>query len=410
MSDALGAVMTTTTELTAARGALAAPSARDRARKRERVLAVLEERGADSVVLRSHTALAWYLDGARTHVSFAADPVLALVVGRGGDELRIYANEADRLLEEELGGRDDGFGPDLHGGAGGAAGAGTTLRRVPWHEPLLPDAVPGRLDESEVAAELRAARAELLPAELARYRALCRETAEVLSDAAFTARPDEPERAVAARLAGGLTARGIDPLVVLVAGRSRLAHRHPLPGGAPLGDRAMLVVCGRRHGLIANATRWVRWGPDGGAEPEARREARREADAQRRILEVERTFFDATHAAALAGQSLGAAFERGISGYADAGFDPAEWRRHHQGGAAGYAGRDPRALPGIADPVRIGQAFAWNPSAPGAKVEDTVLLTAGGIEALTVDPRWPTVSVGGLERPAELDISELDTA
>ncbi len=45
-------------------------------------------------------------------------------------------------------------------------------------------------------------------------------------------------------------------------------------------------------------------------------------------------------------------------------------------------------------------AFAWNPSAPGVKVEDTVLTTSAGIEVLTVDPRWPTVRVGALDRPA----------
>lgn len=364
------------------------PSAADRAIKRERVLAILNDRGAESIVLRSHTALAWYLDGARTHVSFAGDPIVAVIISRDGDELRVFDNEADRMLAEELGDT-----------------ASFNVFRVPWHEPLVPanpdsvapdsvsaDSVSAAsapaLEEHDVAAELRAARAILLPAELARYRQLCREVAEVLTDAATQASMHESEFEVAARLSGGLAARGIDPLVTLVAGRSRLAQRHPLPTSAAIGDRAMIVVCGRRHGLIANATRWFGWGfsPD-------------EAEASRRILHVEAAFFDAT----LAGGSLGEAFERGIAGYADAGFDSQEWRNHHQGGAAGYAGRDPRAVPKIGDAIGQGQAFAWNPSAPGAKVEDTVLWGPEGIEVLTADPRWPTVHVAGRDRPAELD-------
>ena len=348
-----------------------APSRADRAAKRDRVLDLLDRRGATSIVLRSHTALAWYLDGARTHVSLAGDPVLAVVVSRSGDELRMFANEADRLRSEEL------------GGPGRTALAAT---EVPWHEPLAPAGI-AELEEADVAEGLRAARAGLLPAELDRYRALCREVAEVLTDAATRARRSDTEREVAARLAGDLVARGIDPLVTLVAGRSRLAHRHPLPTGAPIGDRAMLVVCGRRHGLIANATRWMRWGASA-----------IEADAERRVLDVEAAFLDGTRV----GGTIGAAFEEGIAAYGTAGFDAEEWRRHHQGGAAGYAGRDPRATAAVEDLVQARHAFAWNPTAPGAKVEDTVLVGGPGVEVLTVDPRWPTIEVAGRPRPIEL--------
>ncbi|WP_430645241.1 M24 family metallopeptidase [Agromyces sp. GXS1127] len=346
----------------------------DRAAKRARVLGLLERRGASALVLRSHTAVSWYLDGARTHVSLAGDPIAAIVVRPGGDALHVFANEAERMLAEELGDVSD-----------------LEVVRVPWHEPLVAP-VEGALDEPDAAVDLRAARASLLPAELARLRALCRDVAEVLTDAALAASPEEPETAVAGRLAGDLAARGIDPLVTLVAGRSRLAHRHPLPTGSALGDRAMLVVCGRRHGLIANATRWLRFSP-------ARAGAAAEADAARRILDVEAAFLDA----AVPGAELGDVFAAGAAAYASHGFDPHEWTRHHQGGAAGYAGRDPRAVPGIDDVVQLGQAFAWNPTAPGAKVEDTVLVAPDGIEVLTVDPRWPTIRVAGRERPVELE-------
>ncbi|WP_353813399.1 M24 family metallopeptidase [Agromyces sp. SYSU T00266] len=342
----------------------------DRPAKRARVLDLLERRGASALLLRSHTALAWYLDGARTHVSLAGDPVVAVVVRPSGDVLHVFSNEADRLMAEELGDASD-----------------LEVVRVPWHDPLVPAGLDA-IDEADAAVDLRAARAALLPAELARYRALCRDVAEVMTDAALAASPADSERAVAARLSGDLAARGIDPLVTLVAGRSRLAHRHPLPTDAPLGDRAMLVVCGRRHGLIADATRWVRFGD---ADPA-------ETDAARRILDVEAAFLDAT----VPGARLADVFATGTAAYASHGFDPHEWTRHHQGGAAGYAGRDPRAVPGLPDVVQLGQPFAWNPTAPGAKVEDTVLLGADGIEVLTVDPRWPTVFAGGRARPAEL--------
>jgi hypothetical protein len=344
----------------------------DRAAKRSRLLGVLDGADADELVLTSHGAIGWYLDGARTHTSLAGDPLLAVVVSRDGDTAVVYSNERARLEAEEL--------PD-----------DVAIIEVPWHEPLASALPRGArvLQEAEVAAELRAARAVLLPLELQHYRALGRDCAEVATAVLLSAHSDDRELDIAAALGAGLIARGIDPLVLLVAGRSRLGHRHPLPTDAPLDDRAMVVVCGRRRGLIANLTRWVRFGP---AVPEER-------DAEERIRAVEAAFLGAT----APGATLGEVLERGSAAYGANGFDPAEWRNHHQGGAAGYNGRDPRATPGALDVVQVGQAFAWNPTAPGAKIEDTLLLTAEGFEVLTADDAWPTVLVGGLPRPIELD-------
>ncbi|KAA9090030.1 M24 family metallopeptidase [Microbacterium radiodurans] len=321
-------------------------------------------------MLSSHEALAWYLEGARTHVSLAGPPVLAVRVDADGDTLFVSANEAPRLIAEEL-----------------VPGDVERVVAVPWSTPAVAAATGSgaALTEAEVAGELRAARAELLPAETERYRRLGRDTAAAMTDAAAHWRPETTERAAAADLARALVERGIDALVVLAAGHGRLGHRHPLPTDAPLGRRAMVVVCGRRHGLIANATRWV---GEAGAD-----------DA--RILEVEAAFFAATRA----GARLDDVFAAGCAGYGTAGFDADEWRRHHQGGPTGYAGRDPRATSETTDLVSARHAFAWNPSAPGAKVEDTVVVTPAGIEVLTVDPRWPTVDHAGLARPAALPFS-----
>jgi hypothetical protein len=50
-------------------------------------------------------------------------------------------------------------------------------------------------------------------------------------------------------------------------------------------------------------------------------------------------------------------------------------------------------------PIESNTALAWNPSLPGSKIEDTVVTSEGGIEILTADPAWPTVSVAGRPRP-----------
>ncbi|WP_449566854.1 M24 family metallopeptidase [Microbacterium alkaliflavum] len=315
-------------------------------------------------MLTSHEAVSWYLEGIRSHVSLAGPPVAAVRVDDDGDTIFVAANEADRLVAEEFLPSD-----------------ADRVVRVPWLTPPAEGAVAAGAASAEasVAPALRAARASLLPAERDRYRALGRAAAEAMTDAASVLRPDRTEQHAAAALAAALVERAIDPLVILVAGSARLAHRHPLPTGAPLGLRAMLVVCGRRHGLIANATRWI-----GSADP-----------ADEAILRVEAAFLDATRP----GARLDEVFAAGTAAYGAEGFGAEEWRRHHQGGPTGYAGRDPRATPGTTDLVQEHHAFAWNPTAPGVKVEDTVLVSSSGVEVLTADPRWPTTTFDGLARP-----------
>ena len=361
--------------------------AADRAAKRARVLDVLdrfEPEGAgldrvggadraDSVLLTSAAAVNWYLDGGRTGVSLAADPVVAVRVARDGDEVFVTSNETPRLVAEEL-------------------PAGVTVRERAWYEPLDPQVPSGTLREEQVDAELRAARAVLLPGERDRFRALSADAAEAATDVLLDAEPTWSERSTAAELAARLVAVGADALVLLVSGEGRASLPHPLPTDAPLGRRAMVVVCARRDGMIANLSRWVSFGPESEAE----------RDAQRRILEVEAAAFDATRPGARLNEVLSAIG----AAYGANGFAADQWTRHHQGGAAGYNGRDPRATPATTDAVQLGQAFTWTPWVPGAQVEDTVLL--GGtaespvIEPITVDARWPTVDVAGRASPVAL--------
>jgi len=344
----------------------------ERSVKRQRILDLLDRADGDAIWLTSPAALSWYLDGARVHTSLVGPPIAAVRVDRDGDHVRAFSNEADRLLAEEL-------------------PSDVTVDPVAWHEQLVTDAdAPRVFSEDDLALELRAARAQLLPEERARYAKLCHDAAAVLTAELALTRPDESEFDVAGRVSGALVAVGADPAVIMVSGASRALHRHPLPTASAVGSRAMVVVGARRHGLIANLTRWIRFGP-------ADEESLRSSEA---IRAVEADIFRATRV----GRSLGDVLGDITAAYPRHGFDAQEWTRHHQGGAAGYSGRDPRATPGGADLVQDGQAFAWNPTAPGQKIEDTVILDGERISVLTRDGAWPEVDVDGVSRPIELEL------
>jgi Xaa-Pro aminopeptidase len=370
----------TTADTSLLLGRVAPASAADRATKRQRVLDILDAKGQDSLLLTTNTALTWYLDGSRVHISLAGDPIAAVLVDRGGDHLVTFNNEAARIAAEEL-------------------PSGVTLHCVPWYANLHQAAAAvGRsagdaaepLAEAAVASELRGARQQLLPAESARYARLSAEAAAIMTDVLSTARPDTTEFELVSALAARVVAAGAEPLVLLCNGSSRSDFRHPLATHSPLGRRAMAVVCARRDGMVANITRWVRF--DAGT-PEER-------DAEARIAAVEADIFDAT----VPGARLDRIFAEIQAAYTRHGFGADQWEQHHQGGPAGYAGRDPRVTAAATDTVVLNQAFTWNPSGPGVKIEDTVQLTESGVQVLTVDPRWPSTTVNGLERPATLQL------
>lgn len=358
--------------------------------KHSRLIEVLEETGADGIVLSSTGALSWLFAGARVHISLAGPPILRAVAHHDGVDIAVFSNEAERVAAEEL--------------AELTSAPGIRIHELQWHQNIddvaswLPISLPTLTDETEAALALRKARAGLLEPEVTRYRSLCQEASAALTDVLLDVTPHTTEREVAAALAPRLVASGADPVVLLVNGVSRAHHRHPLPTEAPLGERAMAVVCARRHGLIANVTRWVRFGAASAAEQ----------DLDAAILEVEADVFDALKP----GARLESVLDVLKSSYSQHGFSQDEWTRHHQGGAAGYQGRDPRVSPGVPDLIHADQTFAWNPSAFsselgfGFKVEDTVLLRAenpkSAIEVLSTDDRWPTTEVRGRRRPVVL--------
>ena len=121
-------------------------------------------------------------------------------------------------------------------------------------------------------------------------------------------------------------------------------------------------------------------------------------DNYQRLLKVEAAFLNETKP----GKTFAEVFKAGEREYAIQGFAKDEWTKHHQGGPTGYLPRDYPAHEKTVQLINENNAIAWNPSAEGLKVEDTLITTATGIEILTLGSGWPTVEVDGRLRPAIL--------
>jgi antitoxin VapB len=251
---------------------------------------------------------------------------------------------------------------------------------------------PGALDLSNEMARLRA---QLLPEEGERYRSAGRLCAEAMNAAIRAVRPGQSEYEIAALLDQETFARGVQPIVNLIATDDRIFNfRHPLPTSKKMEKYAMLVLCGRKEGLVTSITRLVYFGrmPD---------DVRRKMVA---VASIDAAFIAGTQP----GRALNEVFRSATDAYAMTGFAN-EWHLHHQGGPAGYEPREWVATSATTDVVAAGQAYAWNPSITGAKSEDTILVGPSSNEILTAIPDWPMLLVEAdgqnIPRPAILEVN-----
>jgi antitoxin VapB len=208
-------------------------------------------------------------------------------------------------------------------------------------------------------------------------------------------RPGQSEYEIAALLDRETFARGVQPIVNLIATDDRIYYfRHPLPTGKQLAKYAMLVLCGRKYGLVTSITRLVYFGqlPD---------------DLRRKMVataSIDAAFIATTRP----GRTLNEVFKRATDAYAMTGFTN-EWHLHHQGGPAGYEPREWVVTPASTEVVTAGQVYAWNPSITGAKSEDTILVGSNNNEVLTAIPDWPMLLVEAdgqnIPRPAILEVN-----
>ncbi|PYR91397.1 MAG: hypothetical protein DMF84_17310 [Acidobacteria bacterium] len=348
--------------------------------KQARLVTVIKDAGLGGILLATHHNIAWLTGGRSNRVdgSREAGTQRLLVTADGRRFILANAIEMPRLRNEVLGGL--GFEPveyawlDDQDPAHAVAAArkivgGTSPIGADWP---LPDTTPS---EGRVAR----VRALLTSAEIDRYRALGNDCGMVVGDVCRRLRPGEDEREIAATVMLALTAINARAIVLLVGSDDRIGkYRHPVPTASQWKRAVLVAVCAERDGLIACLSRIVAT-----KEAPSDLEARTSAAAS-----VFGRLLDATHPGTTGAQL----FDAATDAYRAAGF-PGEERLHHQGGATGYRAREWVAHPRSQEIVQARQAFAWNPSIRGTKIEDTALVVESRIELITSTPGWPSIEI-----------------
>jgi Xaa-Pro dipeptidase len=350
--------------------------------KHNQVVDWLRSEGLDGLLLKRNENIAWLTGGAvelRVLTPNETGVAALLVTAEGGRYYLTTANEAPRLHDEEFGALD--FEPVI----------------FPWyandtddkaieltHGQLASDThIPGCFP-----AHMYPMRAALQETEIARFQWLGEQTAEAVTAVLKQLKPAQTEFEMEGQVADALLRRGILPSVYLMAADERIyKYKHAVARGKTLEKYGMLNLCARKWGLTVSITRFAHFG----ALP-SELEERFHAAAQ-----VNAALLDASRVGATSEEL----FRVAADAYAREGFAGDE-QMHHQGGATGYWEREWIATPDGSEKVVNNQAFAWNPSIRGGKVEDTVLLRDGKIELLTPTPELPALesSANGNSYPA----------
>lgn len=305
------------------------------------------------VLLDKRRDFAWLTLGGLNHVLLATETGAApILVTPQRAVVLAPINEAHRIADEEV------------------AGLPIEVEALPWHEPDAAGEAARRICGGSVASAtdlgrgLDALRSVLSPVEHERMAWLGQLIGAAMAELVGGATEGQTEDEVGGALAERFAAHGVRLPVLLAAADERIErYRHPLPTATPLHQRLMVVVVAERWGLHVAQTSFRELAP-------------LSDEISRRAAGLEQVL-DAMREATTVGASLGDVLDSARRAYAATGLAE-EWALHHQGGTIGYASRERIVVPGDDTPIRAGMAFAWNPSARGHKLEETLFLDEGG--------------------------------
>lgn len=332
---------------------------------------MLSREGIAGVLINSQHNFAWITAGATNGIDLSRDlGAASILVTREGKRYLLTNNiEMQRMLTEQV--SAEHFEPVEYQWQDDKVAPSFVLDKakdIACGEVAADVSVEGRIAEC---------RYSLTDEEVERYRLLGNDASRAFSRTIETISPGMSETQIANVLRSELGRDNIASVVTLVAADDRIAqYRHPVPSENRWEKTLMLVTCAKRGGLISSMSRIISVG-----EPSDELKRKTEAAAF-----VNASLQNAT-SVGTTGRELyniaSRAYER--SGFAD------EINKHHQGGAAGYRTRDWVAHHASAETVRQQQAFAWNPSITGTKVEDTIITSNNGIEVITISDNFPKI-------------------
>ena len=342
--------------------------------KIEALHGLMERKCLDGIVLSLKESFSWVTGGKVDYIYMASEfGVVDLVFLKDKKYCIASKYERYRVMEEELFDQDyeviefdwwNGDHIEIINQLAGGAKLGSD-----WD-------MPGA---ENILGSLKELRYSLRPEEIIRYKQVCQESALALEKTCKEIERGQTEFDVCANLLKNAMSYGIESTVALVASDERiLKYRHPISTMKKIDKYVLVVICGRKYGLIASVSRFVHFG----SIPEEIQ------IKHRKVIQVDAEYITNT----IPGRKVSDVFKAGMEAYKEVGYEN-EWQKLHQGGPAGYGVRDYHGTPFVEGIVKNNQGFAWNPSITGTKSEDTFIAKESGFEIISNTGEWPLVEV-----------------
>lgn len=336
------------------------------------VIRLLEDAGADALLLEKPGSIAWFTSGGDFERGASGGCVASLFVTADARVVITSDVASPELFASQV--------PEL----------GFQLKQRAWTEPrrkLISDLCRGRKVASDtacgrtvdVSSELQALRLEHSPLDRERLRALSQMVVHAVEATARGCKQGQTEAELAGEITHRLVKRRIRPVAVQVhADGIQSALRHRQFSNTPLESFCVLSAVGSRWGITAAATRTVCFGD----VPDALR------DDFEHALMLLATAVRFTQA----GWKMAESWKRVARIYEKFGRRH-EWRLAEQGCLLGADYCEPLIRPGLPHRLASGSAAYWTPSVGLAMTGDTALAGANAGTIITSSELWPTSTV-----------------
>lgn len=336
--------------------------------KLERVRTLMKKETVDGIFLTTRQNVTWVTGGRTVYVDINSESATTHILIMAEKAYAVCnSSERYRFLDEEN--VDDTF----------------ELITYDWFEnekeALMPYVGNGKIlcdtnhyGFEESGGKIQKLRYILTEDEMSRMKEIGKESAMILENTMRTIKPGETEFEVAARITGRLMEKGYLVPVCLVGSDERIfKYRHPVPTFKKIDNSAMIAICAQKYGLTSSISRIVSFVPL----------PREMKDKYEALLQIDATYILNT----LPGTSSIDILKKAYAKYKEFGYEK-DFHLHHQGGALGYLTRDYCANFQTTEVVFDHQAFSWNPTIAGVKLEDTLVVEGNQQTIVTYTGGW----------------------
>jgi len=340
--------------------------------KHQRVRELLEESGADALLLQDPANIAWFTAGADLFRFGSENSLTSVFVT---PEARLFAtNSVDsaQIFEREV------------------FGLGFQLKQREWYLPpeeLIGDLCRGRKVISDRGPQgtrmarnkIQACRLPLTELEAERLKTLSRVAVHAVEASAHHVRKGMTESEVAGEVSHRLLKRTVAPARIQVCADGRNdRYRHWTFSEHPIENYAVISCTARRWGLHVGVTRTVCVGQ---VSDELKRAYR-----QAVLIHATGLFFSRS------GERLGDVWKKVQRIYEK--FEiPFEWQRADQADVIGYGMSEGRVTPDSGFTIPTPAPIFWHPSVGPAMLGDTLLCREDSNEMLSQSTTWPQLAV-----------------